>query len=124
MAKSEERRKYIRLSAPIGLSYVVSGKDKIGRTVSKDISPVGVRLETGQKIDPGTTLKLTLELPKMPNPVHAQGKVVWVKRVSSVDASPYEIGVEFTRIEEDNKNTFLKYLCDVIYNRAKKDRHA
>jgi len=118
MAKAEERRRYIRLSTPITIQYTIPGEDKILRTVSKDISAVGVRFETTDKLKPKTDLELTLSLPKAPNPVHAQGKIIWVKRVDLEDNSPYDIGVEFVKIEEDNKNTFLKYLCDIIYGRA------
>ncbi len=115
-----ERRKYIRLSVPIGISYTRPGDDRVHRSVSKDISPEGVRFETGlasmRKSDP---IILTLEIPGSRNPVHASGKVAWKKRLSLEDNSPFDLGVEFEEIEEDNKSTFLKFLCDVIYNMAK-----
>src|SRR3989338_4947931 len=100
MAKSEERRRYIRLSTPINLSYVISEKDRVYQAISKDISPVGVRLETREKLEPGSALKLSLELQKTTNPVHAEGKVVWVKRLSLTDDATYDVGIEFTKIEE------------------------
>jgi len=120
MATSDERRRHIRLVTPLNVTYAVAGNDKIVKVVSKDISAVGVRFETKEKIDKGSIVELTLELPKASNPVHARGKLVWLKRVSLEDGSPYEAGVEFIKIEEDNKNTFLKYLCDTIYNQTEK----
>ena len=119
MAKAEERRRYIRLSKPINISLMLPGKDKILRTVSKNISAVGVGFETKEKLEPGSALKLEIELPKAPNPVHILGKVIWSKRVGLEDGSPHSTGIEFTKIEEDNKNTFLKYLCDITYAQGK-----
>ena len=110
MPQSEERRRFIRLTTPINISYVAPEQNKVLQAVSKDISALGVRFETKEKIKEGATLELTLELPKL----------VWSKRISLEDSSPYDVGVEFIKIEEDNKNTFLKYLCDLIYNRPHK----
>jgi len=119
-AVNEERRRYIRLEAPVNIRYTIEGKDKILKTVTKNISAVGVRFETPESVAAKTDLDLTLDLTHTPNPVHAKGQIVWTKRVSLEDGSPYDVGVEFIRIEEDNKNTFLKFLCDLIYQRAKK----
>ena len=118
MTKAQERRRYIRLTTPINIKYIIRGKDKVLKAVSKDVSAVGVRFETAEQIKPKTTLELTLEVPKALNPVHAQGKIIWSRKASLEDGAPYDIGVEFTRIEEDNKNTFLKFLCDLIYRRG------
>ncbi len=119
MTKGEERRRYIRLSKPININFTHSGKDKVLHTVSKNVSAVGVGFETKEKLEPGSLLKLEIELPKAPNPVHVLGKVVWSKRVTLEDGSPHSAGIEFTKIEEDNKNTFLKYLCDITYTKGK-----
>ena len=63
---------------------------------------------------------IKLNFPNLPNPVHLYGKVIWSKRLSLEDGVPYDIGIEFTKVEEDNKNTFLKLLCDLIYAQARK----
>ena len=117
--RKEERRRYIRLETPLKISYVLQNKEKILKVTSKDISPVGVRFEAVEKIEVGSRVDLTLHLPKSSNPVHAQGKLVWIKKLTLEDDSPYDAGIEFVRIEEDNKNTFLKFLCDLIYSRGK-----
>ena len=121
MAKSSdkfvERRRYIRLRVPVNISYTVAGDGRIRSAITKNISADGFRLET---IDRNTkeadTLELKLAIPGAPNPVHAKSRVVWKKRISLQDGAPYDIGLEFTEIEEDNKNTFLKFFCDLIYN--------
>jgi len=118
-----ERRKYIRIKVPIGIIYSRPGDDVVHRSVSKDISSEGIRFETEsaavRKSDP---INLVLEIPNARNPVHVKGRVAWKKRLSLADGSPFDLGVEFEKVEEDNKSTFLKFLCNIIYNAAKEKR--
>ena len=115
--KLAERRSFIRLLEPISVSYAVSGNNKIYTVISKDISADGLRFQTAEKtVEEGSTLEMKLEIPNVANPVHAKSKVMWKKKLSLEDKAPFDVGSEFTEIEEDNKNTFLKFLCDLIYN--------
>ena len=120
MAKSgQERREYLRIAAPLRVR-VISRSNSVSETQTKDISPLGLRFEVIRcdfEVDDGIELKI--ELPKGPGPVHAKAKVAWKKKRNTEDASPIDIGCEFTKIEEDNKNTFLKYFCDLLYERGK-----
>ena len=117
----EERRRFIRLEVPIELKYVVEddASQMRRRVATKDLSCDGLRFISEQKIGEGAVLDLNLTIPGANNPVHIKGKAVWSRKISSEDAAPVEVGVEFIQIEEDNKNTFLKYLCDLIYNETK-----
>lgn len=118
-----ERRKYVRLQTPIDIAYTVPGSDILRRTVTKNISADGLRFET---LDAGlkesAMVDIRIDISDAPNPVHAKAKVVWRKRVSLEDGAPFDCGLEFMEIEEDNKNTFLKFLCDLIYNIKKAPR--
>ena len=59
---------------------------------------------------------MKLGIPEMPgNEIHATGRVIWKRRLSLEDKSPFDIGIEFGEIAEDDKNSFLKFLCDFIY---------
>ena len=119
-----ERRKYIRLKAPVSVTYTVPNTGIVHSSVTKDMSADGLRLETkARDIKKGSELELKLELYGAANPVHAKGKVVWVKRLSLEDDASYDMGIELTEIEEDNKNTFLKFLCDLIYNLPKENEN-
>jgi len=112
-----ERRRFIRLEAPIGIAYTVSKSDRIFRAVSKNISAEGLRFQIAEKnLDESDTVQLTLESPKMPNPIHARGRVIWIQQLSIEDGAPFDVGISFEDIDEDNKNTFLKFLCDLIYS--------
>ena len=128
MAKFEdrhiERRKYIRLSAPIRLTYTNIDNGRVHNTDIKDISAEGMRFETRDKaLNISDNLELKLDIPNMPNPVHAKGTVVWKEKLSLEDDSPFDFGIEFSEIEDDNKNTFLKFLCDLIYNLPEGAKH-
>jgi hypothetical protein len=112
-----ERRKYVRLLTPLGIAYTVPGSGNIRQAMTKNISADGLRFETTDAdLKETVMIEIKLDIPTAPNPIHAKGKIVWRKRVSLEDGSPFDCGVEFTEIEEDNKNTFLKFLCDLIYD--------
>lgn len=112
-----ERRKYIRLKTPVSVAYTAPNTGIVHSSMTKDMSVDGLRLETkARDIEKGTVLELKMELNGANNPIHAKGKVVWIKQLSLEDNAPWDVGVELTEIEEDNKNTFLKFLCDLIYN--------
>jgi len=115
MRKPEERRKFTRYTVPLKISYVLDGDNLVQKGTTKNISSLGIRFESERLLKEGSNLELKLELPTAPNPVHAQGKLVWVRKLTLEDNSPYEVGMEFLKVEEDNKNTFLKFLCDLAY---------
>jgi len=117
-----ERRRYIRLKTPIPVTYTVKETGSIYTAITKDISADGLRLESGAKdLNISSVVELKLEIYAAHNPVHAKGKIVWKKKLSLEDNAPFDVGVEFIEIEEDNKNTFLKFLCDLIYNLQKEN---
>jgi c-di-GMP-binding flagellar brake protein YcgR len=117
-----ERRRYIRLKTPIPVTYTVPETGSMYNAVTKDISADGLRLESDARdIKEDGIIELRLDISGAHNPVHAKGKVVWKKRLSLEDNAPYDVGVEFTEIEEDNKNTFLKFLCDLVYTLQKEN---
>ena len=110
----EEKRKYLRLNNALEIEYALSNSDRRYSATTKDISAVGLRLSTPQKLEEGSNIEITLKLPNAQSAVHASGRVAWSKKASPEDKM-FDSGVEFLKIEDDNKNTFLKYLCDLIY---------
>jgi len=111
-----ERRRYVRLKIPVAFSYISADGSTVGQAITKNISAHGLRFETTDKVlKESDSIEMKLTLPGASNPVHAKAAVIWKKKLSLEDSSPFDAGVEFTEIEEDNKNTFLKNLCDLIY---------
>lgn len=120
-----ERRKYIRLQTPVEMTYVVLENNRVYNTISKNISADGIRFETNDKdLKTGGLVELKLNIAGASNPVHAKAKAIWKKKLSLEDAAPFDVGLEFTEIEDDNKNTFLKFLCDLLYNLPKENKDA
>lgn len=117
-----ERRRYIRLKTPIPVTCTIPETGSIYNAITKDISADGLRLESGAKdISVSSVVELKMEISGAHNPVHAKGKIVWKKKLSLEDNAPFDVGVELIEIEEDNKNTFLKFLCDLIYELQKEN---
>ena len=115
--KLAERRGYIRLREPVSVSYTVPGRDKLYTVMAGDISADGLRLRIADRdIKEGDLLEMKLGIPAIPDPVRAKGRIMWKRKLSLEDAAPFDAGVEITGIEEDDKNTFLKFLCDLIYD--------
>ena len=120
-----ERRRYIRLKTPIPVTYTVFRTGGIYNAVTKDISADGIRFQTLEKnIKEGDMVEMKMDIQTIPNPVHVKGKVMWKKKLSLEDNAPFDVGTELIDIEEDNKNTFLKFLCDLIYNLPEEKRNA
>ena len=117
----DERRRYIRTDKSLPLIiYLKEGKlVKEAHTTTRNISATGVMVECDKKLPVGTEAKLDINTPGSANPVHGIGRIVWSSPLSGGDR--YRTGIEFVRIEEDNKNTFLKYLCDAIYKSSTKE---
>ena len=123
--KLVERRSFIRLREPINITYTVSGIDKVHNVAAKDISADGLRFQTPEKdIKEGDLIEMRMDIQKISSPVHAKGKVMWKKKLSLEDSAPFDVGTELIDIEEDNKNTFLKFLCDLIYNLPEETKNA
>ena len=115
--KGSERRRYVRLFTPIIITYVNLTSGKIHNADTKDISAEGIRFQAADKsLGTSDIIELKLNIPDAPNSVHAKGRIMWKEKLTLEDSSPFDFGVEFIEIEEDNKNTFLKFLCDLIYN--------
>jgi c-di-GMP-binding flagellar brake protein YcgR len=111
-----ERRRYVRLETPVTVSYFPTDGSRMATVVTKNISADGLRFETTDKaIREGDNLEIRLSIVGAANPTHAKTNVIWKKRLSLEDGSPFDVGLEFTEIEEDNKNSFLKSLCDLMY---------
>lgn len=110
-----EKRRFIRTETSIPMSLHFKKRDQLKKveTVTRNISATGTMVELKEQLPVGAEVKIDLNTPGSPNPVHCRGRVIWSTPIS--EAGKYSCGIEFINIEEDNKNTFLKFLCDTIY---------
>lgn len=112
---SRERRNYIRTDTSVSMTLRIEGPgaSKELKAVTGNMSATGMMIEVAEELSLGTDIRIELKPPESLNPVHCSGKIVWVGPATG--DKKYHYGVEFVKIEEDNKNTFLKFLCDIIY---------
>ncbi|MFA5145866.1 MAG: PilZ domain-containing protein [Candidatus Omnitrophota bacterium] len=114
-----ERRRYIRLDISAPISYTFPDNRKIYKAVTKNISADGIRFEAHHKtLDVAGVIDVTLSIPGPAHPVHARCRVIWKRKVSLEDKAPFDIGVEIIELGEEDKNLFLKFLCDALYSLA------
>lgn len=112
--KLPERRRFIRIEIPLKVMIMTEGRAV--EVVTKNISPIGMRFEIAKELTKTEKLDMSLSVPSSGVPVKLTGKVVWQNKINLEDKAPYDVGVEIVEIEDKNKNFFLKYLCDLLYD--------
>lgn len=116
-----EKRKFIRFDISLKTTYILQRDPKVERTgVTRDMSAGGIQLLTEESLNVGDKLELKCFIPEALNPAHLNGIILWSKIVSTGKKPSYSAGIEFKDIEEDNKNTFLKFLCELMYRKIGK----
>ena len=101
----EEKRKYIRIEAPIVVTYKLSGKTPVTKkTITKNFSEGGIRFPVYEKLKTGTPLQLLIETPFDTIPISATGQIVWTKALSVTEGREiYDVGVKFTQMQSFDK---------------------
>ncbi len=112
--KLPERRRFIRVETPLRVTVISGGE--VNEVVTKNVSPVGLRFEIGRELKETENIKMDLYLPIHHDPIHLEAKIIWQNKVSLEDNAPYDIGAEIVEIDDETKNIFLKYLCDLLYS--------
>ena len=111
----KEQRDYIRIDILVPAILSIKTKSVVKRVKAhvENVSASGILVTLDKKLAFSTNTGIEMYTPDASNPIHCDGKVVWVVPAKKQDK--YQCGIAFTNIEEDNKNTFLKFLCDTIY---------
>lgn len=118
-----EKRRFIRFEIALKVNYIVQRESKTEKTgITKDACADGIQLLTEEKLDTGSRVDLKMFIPEALNPAHLNGVVMWSREVSAGKELSYCAGIEFGDIEEDNKNTFLRFLCDLMYKKIGKKK--
>ena len=100
---AEERRKFVRSSMRLNLSYTVLGTKLFGKALTSDLSGGGLRFTVPYALKPGAQLDITMQLPERSEAVRFTAEVVWSKLVHEGTAEranqETEVGVKFVEIE-------------------------
>lgn len=106
----KERRKFVRADAMSNIKWSREQEQAKKKTshhdITKNVGGGGVCIIAKEKIDIGDRIKLEITLPNH-KPIHAKGKVVWVKEfeigLQKKITKGYYVGVEFIDISEEDR---------------------
>lgn len=108
-----EKRKYIRLKAPIGVTYHLVKKHKrpkLHKTLVRDISGGGISLLVNEDLRTGDLLRLEIQIPHLEESVCAVGEVVWFVCMKDADRQTREAGIKFRDIKTGELHHILEYV--------------
>ena len=107
-----DRRRCSRSRVPIVVHYKQS-KGPLRQTSSHDLSTSGLRMIVdGETVAVGENISLTIELPPHKK-LKADGVVMWVGHVWKAEPGQWEIGVQFTKIDQSSRDALVKFLVAV-----------
>ena len=109
----DQERKSVRIESDQFISFKLFDNDGRvcgeGMALAKDISRSGVMLENRTSIEVG--LKMELKIALTDDLVNTEGVV---RNITKVDDNNYQIGVEFTRLSEDELQKLAKEFPDIL----------
>lgn len=108
MEKSEKRlSKRLKVNLPVTFDYL-GPKRHFGETITRDISPTGVRMNMEAFFAPEASFLLKVSLPEVNRVIEATANVIWSQRISYSDL--YQAGFEFKEINPVFKNWLEEYV--------------
>jgi len=121
----DDRRKYPRLNLRVNVTFKVVEnmsdesardiKDTVFENTTKDITPLGVCIETGKKIPVNTVIEMKLHFPETIVP--AIGQVVWSNDFGTTGT--YYAGVKFMAINNKHFDQFTQGLSEFYISKYK-----
>ncbi len=113
----EENRRFIRVDTPVVVEFPNPATMKTERSFTRDVSEAGMRFPTAVKLEIGQELPLALDLPFGNQAMHATGQVVWIREISRVGPTQYEVGVRFVWVEDPDRQRLFRHLAGFITRR-------
>ena len=105
---SVNRRKFVRFEVEDILEVKPLGEiAKKLRSVSRDLSLIGICFFSDFKWEPGQVLMVEYFLPESLEPVKIKANVVWSEFIN--DAKGFLVGVEILDVEEKSADKFVNY---------------
>ena len=108
----KQNRKFIRLAAPIGISYRLARlkRRKPSLSLIKDISGGGIRFIPKEDLREGDFIELEISIPHLKDPIEAIGEVMWFSKNKEHDRELREAGVRFRDIDAKDLHQVLEYV--------------
>ena len=106
-----EKRKFIRLRAPLGVVYRVVRKNKrLKQQASfiKDIGGAGACLYCKEELRQGDLIQMEIQIPHLTEPIKATGEVAWTHL--RPEHEYHEVGVRFRDAAPKSLSLILEYV--------------
>lgn len=97
-------------------SFLSALKSPSARFLILDISEGGLHFVTREPLQPGQVLLMNIAAPDREKPVHARGRVVWVRKSQDVEA--FHVGVEFVKMSNKNIAGLRQMLENAVLDRV------
>jgi c-di-GMP-binding flagellar brake protein YcgR len=109
----KEHRKFIRLQAPIGVSYrrVAGKRDRQTDSYLRDLSGGGIRFVAKDALRQGDLVELEIGIPHLAQPVKAVGDVIWYR--AGKGSTPAEAGVRFRDVSAADLKSIMEYVYTI-----------
>ncbi|MBI5197269.1 MAG: PilZ domain-containing protein [Nitrospirae bacterium] len=109
---SIDRRKHLRASISISVSYWSDGKEPV-QSFTQTIGAGGLFIETAVPLALETSLKIEFCIPGEPQKTKVHGKVVWIRARFVQDASP-GMGIQFVGITRSEREKIQALVLKVL----------
>ncbi|MCM8824124.1 MAG: PilZ domain-containing protein [Candidatus Omnitrophica bacterium] len=115
----KEKRQSERLNSAIKIFYSLPPSSEwIGPILLIDISGGGLKFKSDKKIKRDTEINLKILLTNDSQPIITKGKITWYRESSLGNKKlNYVLGVEFYKMNRDDRVKFVTYICDNILNK-------
>ena len=109
-----ERRKYPRVDDFLSINYrLLDSAGPFINTVCKNISVGGLCFPVMEGLAQGSFLDIEINIREIKKNIKSQGRVAWSKKRED-KRYPYVIGVEFTEIEDGERDFILHYVWEKL----------
>jgi len=102
----KERRKFVRVISNLVLRYTVEDVSTTGAR-TYDVGGGGIRIVTGEGLPVGAALSVEIDLPDSARTIPTRARVV---RVQDLGNGFWEVAIEFTEIEDRDRDKVLKHV--------------
>lgn len=101
-----ERRRFLRFETALNaLCEIITDRFKASSKV-RNISKEGALITIDKRLDEGTEIALSMDVPGDNIPIVASGKVAWQRGKDGL----YDTGIKFTKINNLDKGRLLEYI--------------
>lgn len=113
-----DKRQYKRKKITINVDYDISREQKWLDSTASDISAGGMCLVSRKPMKVDSSMKLKFIIPDSDTPIFVSGKVVWNEKFLKKNNDEYFYnGVEFTRIESNDRALINKYVESTTFDK-------